>query len=111
MISKLSPLAILGAGVFAEMIVKAILQNKILKPQEIIATVRRTSQAKHLKKKFGITVQKDNKNAVKNAEIILVSVRPNQVVELATSLPAELLQGKPVVSVVAGVPLDRSAFS
>lgn len=109
MTSPFSPLVFVGAGVFGEMLIKKVLSQGFLQPNELIATVRRVERAKYLAKLYGIRVETDNREAIKDSRTVVLCVRPQDVNALASSLDSSVFQDKLLVSVVAGISLSKLA--
>jgi len=107
MVNNYKPVAFLGVGVFAEMILKEILRQGFLNPADIIASVRRSARAETLTRIYGVRVETENFSAVRIAKTVLVCVRPYQFEELMRSLPTDSLNGKLLISIMAGVSLVK----
>ncbi|WP_457750624.1 pyrroline-5-carboxylate reductase [Thermococcus sp.] len=92
-------IAVLGAGTIGGAIAKALKKAG----HDVIATRRRVEKAGELKE-IGVEVTRDNREAVKGADVVFVAVKPNKVGEVLTEV-ADLIEDKLVISVVAGVSL------
>ena len=101
------PIAFLGTGAFAEMIIKGALHQKFFRPEEVIATVRQPSRAEALRRKYSIRVEMDNAVAVRSCRTLIVCVRHDQFNELLDSIASVDFKNKLIVSVMAGVSLGR----
>jgi pyrroline-5-carboxylate reductase len=77
--------AILGAGKMGSILLKALLDKGLLAPQSTTATVQHEERARALSKQLGITVGTDNLAAVKDADIVMLCVKPQIVAEVAVS--------------------------
>ena len=78
MSSKLSEsrLAVLGAGKLGGILLRAYLKQGLFASNRVIATVRHAERAATLAKEWGIAVTTNNREAVKGADIILLTVKP-----------------------------------
>ncbi|MCG3109305.1 Pyrroline-5-carboxylate reductase [Metallosphaera sp. J1] len=94
-------LCVLGAGTIGSFLVKAGLSQGY----RVIATGRSERTLLRVKS-LGVEATNDNAYAVRDSEIVLISVKPQHFPELATSIPRGLWKGKLVISVMAGVRLD-----
>lgn len=96
-------ITILGGGNIGTAIAKGLVVSGKYKPEQITITRRKTNLLSHLAKQ-GYHIQKDNKETVKESNIIIISVLPQQLKELINEIKTEL---KPeqhiIVSVVSGV--------
>src|SRR5260370_41060133 len=68
--------AVLGAGKIGGILLKALLEKGLLSPKSTFATVQQEERARALAEKLGVSVGTDNLPAVRNADIIFVSVKP-----------------------------------
>jgi pyrroline-5-carboxylate reductase len=96
--------AVLGAGKMGGILVKALLEKKLLSPKLTSATVQHEDRAKALSKKLGIPVGTDNAKAARNADIVFVGVKPQVVQGVMDDIRAHLSPEQLVISVAASVP-------
>jgi pyrroline-5-carboxylate reductase len=96
-------LAVLGAGKIGGILLRAFLEQKLVQPKRVHATVRHSEKARSLAKQLGIEVSTDNRAAVREADIILLAVKPQAVKEICEEIRPEIKPGKLIVSVVASV--------
>ena len=97
-------LAVLGAGKIGGILLRAFLEQKLVQPKRVHATVRHAEKARALARQLGITASTDNRAAVHNADIVLLAVKPQAVREILEEIKPEMKPGKLIVSVVASVP-------
>ena len=97
-------LAVLGAGKMGGTLLRAFLDQKLVSPSHVTATVRHAERAEALAKKLGVSVTTDNRAAVRGADVILLAVKPNTVTEVLDEIRAEVKPDVLVVSVAASVP-------
>lgn len=96
--------AVLGAGKMGGILVKALLEKKLLSPKLTSATVQHEDRAAALSKKLGIPVGTDNAKAARNADIVFVGVKPQAVQGVMDDIRAHLRPEQLVISVAASVP-------
>lgn len=94
----------LGAGKLGGILLRAYLKQGLFVSSRVIATVKHAEKAAALAKELGVAVTTDNRKAVKGADIILVSVKPQAVTELLKEIAPEIGAKMLVVSVAASVP-------
>jgi pyrroline-5-carboxylate reductase len=106
MSSKLSEsrLAVLGAGKLGGILLRAYLKQGLFVSNRVIATVKHTERAAALAKELGIAVTTDNREAVKSADIVLLTIKPQTVAEVLQEIAPEIGADTLVVSVAASVP-------
>lgn len=101
-------IAFIGGGQMAEALIGGLLSAKLCSPDRIWATDPVASRLDHLKKKYGIQVSGQNREAVVWAEVVVLAVKPQILDAVLKEIAADL--GKTlVVSVVAGAPIRRIA--
>src|ERR1700685_3708332 len=96
-------IAVLGAGKIGGILLRAFLKQKLVQPKRVHATVRHAEKARALAKQLGIEASSDNRAAVRDADIILLAVKPQVVKEVLEEIKPEMKAGKLIVSVVASV--------
>ena len=97
-------LAVLGAGKLGGILLRAYLKQGLFASNQVIATVKHAERAAALAKELGIAVTTDNREAVKGADIVLLTVKPQTVAEVLQEIAPEIGADTLVVSVAASVP-------
>jgi len=97
-------LAVLGAGKLGGILLRAYLKQGLFKAKNVTATVKHSEKAAALAKELGVSVTSDNRKAVKDADIILLGVKPQVVAEVLKEIAAEIGAKTLVISVAASVP-------
>jgi pyrroline-5-carboxylate reductase len=107
-------IAFLGGGNMAAVLVGGLLNvSNMFEPSEILVTDVSEERLEHLKKTYGIRKHRSNLDAARDADIIVLSVKP-QVIETVTGEIAPAVNEKKlVISIAAGVATDKieKAFS
>ncbi|MDP2688699.1 MAG: pyrroline-5-carboxylate reductase [Deltaproteobacteria bacterium] len=93
----------LGAGNLAEALIKGLLESKSVAASQLIASDRLTSRLLHLAEAYEVKVFNKNYEAVRNADIIFLTVKPNDVAGLLAEVARELGPGKLIISAAAGI--------
>ncbi len=101
-------IAIIGGGNLGTAIAEGLLHSGEVRPESLTVTRRRVELLNNLKEK-GIITTSDNIMAVKNSDIIIMSVKPYQVIGILRSINPFLHEGKIVISMVAGIELHELA--
>jgi pyrroline-5-carboxylate reductase len=103
-------LAVIGAGTMGEAIVRGLLASGKLKPAQIVATDRRTEVVRAVAAAHGVRATTSNAEAFRDATVVVLAVKPHEVVAVVDSDEArKLLAGKLVISIAAGVRLAQLA--
>jgi pyrroline-5-carboxylate reductase len=95
--------AVLGAGKMGGILLQAFLKQKLFAPEQIHATVAHTERALALSTQWGVDVSTDNLEACKQADLILLGVKPFQVPDLIAEIRPALTKDKTLVSFAASV--------
>jgi len=95
--------AVLGAGKMGGILLQAFLKENLFAPEQIHATVAHAERAVALSTQWGVDVSTDNVEAVRNADLILVGVKPFQVPDLIEQIRPVLTPAKTIVSFAASV--------
>ena len=99
-------LAVLGAGKLGGILLRAYLKQGLFVSNRVTATVRHSERAAALAKELGISVTTHNREAVKGADIILLTVKPQTVAEVLQEITPEIGAKTLLVSVAASVPTN-----
>ena len=95
--------AILGAGKMGGILLQAFLKNNLLLPDQLVATVQHPDRALALSAQFGVNVSTDNLAAARQADVILLGVKPGQVPALIAEILPALTPSKMLLSFAASV--------
>jgi pyrroline-5-carboxylate reductase len=96
-------IAVLGAGKMGGILLQAFLKQNLFATEQIHATVGHAERAIALSTQWGVDVSTDNLAAVKQADLILLGVKPFQVPDLLEEIRPALTKDKMIVSFAASV--------
>ncbi len=99
----------LGAGVMAEALIKGLVASKIVSAAQITACDKSAERLVHLAERYEIKLFNKNFEVAKNSNIIFITVKPGDVVEVLKDIAPELTPDKLLISVAAGVTTDAIA--
>ncbi len=85
-----------------EAMVSAVLDKRLAKPGAIIVGDIAEARRKHLEKKYGITATSSNQEAVEKADVVVLAVKPQNLVEVMSELKGCLKPSQLVLSIIAG---------
>ena len=77
--AQTGPLAFIGGGAMTEAIIKGILGAGLADPGEIFVGEPSAARCEYLQKTYGIKASGDNKAVVKDAGLIILAVKPQDV--------------------------------
>jgi len=96
--------AVLGAGKIGGILLQGFLKHHLISRERVMATVQHPERARTLSRKWKLAVTIDNVAAARQADIILVAVKPPVVAEVAAQIRPVVDRHKLVISVAASVP-------
>lgn len=96
-------IAVLGAGKMGGILLQAFLRSGLFTREQIAATVAHDLRAEALSKQLGLTVSTENRAAAKGADIVLLAVKPTQVIQLVREIGAGLKPNALLLSIAASV--------
>lgn len=96
-------LAVIGAGNMGETIIGSLLDADMIKRQNIVATAGHQARIDYIANKFDIRCSLDNARAAKDADIILICVKPQTVKDVLEQIRRDLKPGQLVISIAASV--------
>jgi pyrroline-5-carboxylate reductase len=96
-----SRIAILGVGKLGEALLSGLLRAG-RSPQEVVVTARRKERAEALTERYGVEVI-SNRTAAKVADVLLLTVKPQDMAALLTELRGTVPSDRLVVSMAAGI--------
>jgi pyrroline-5-carboxylate reductase len=103
---KQKKITIIGGGHLGTAIAEGLLLSGEVPAENLTVTRRKTELLKTLHEK-GIFVTTDNLSATQLADIILISVKPYQVIDILKDIRPALTSDKILISLVAGVDLKE----
>ncbi len=98
-------IAIIGGGNLGTAIAEGLLVSKFSKASELVVTRRNTLLLKELGK-LGVDISKSNAAAAKWADVIILAVKPFQVMEILREIKSAIRTNTIFISVVTGVTID-----
>ncbi len=99
-------IAFLGSGNMAEALVKGLLRAGVAEAREIVCADRRKERLAELAERYGVRTSPDNRAAASEAQVVVLSVKPQVMNKLLAEIADALDESKLVISIAAGVPLE-----
>jgi pyrroline-5-carboxylate reductase len=96
-------IAVIGAGKMGCILMQGFLRHGLLPRENVVATVAHEARAQALSKQLGISVTTGNLKAARNANVILLGVKPQQMGDVVRGIAPALKPGKLLISVAASV--------
>ena len=111
-------LAFIGCGVMAEAIIAGLLRQKLVGPEQIVASHPRQARREEMHVKYGVEMFESNREAVTDthpestddSSVIVLAVKPQRLHGVLDELKGgALVKEQLVVSIVAGAKIDTIA--
>ncbi|MEN4013580.1 MAG: pyrroline-5-carboxylate reductase [Chloroflexota bacterium] len=100
-------LTIIGPGVMAEAIIAGLIRNQVLPASNIFAAGPRTERGAVLIDRYGIAYTTDNQQAVKNADVVILAVKPQKLRSVLAGLHGKIPPPALVLSIIAGASIQN----
>jgi pyrroline-5-carboxylate reductase len=102
-------IAFLGTGNMAEALVKGLLRAGTADASEIVCSEPRAERREEIAKRYGVKVVAENLAAAEEAQIVVLSVKPQTMDDLLEEIAPAIDHSKLVVSIAAGIPIAAIA--
>lgn len=102
-------ITLIGSGVMGEALVGGILNNNLTSPELVRAADPLVDRGEALQRAFGVQPYTDNAAAVKNADIVILSVKPQRLDKVLAGLRGKIEPEALVLSIVAGASIETIA--
>jgi pyrroline-5-carboxylate reductase len=95
-------IAFIGSGVMAEAMIKGLLRQGLVTPQQIVASGPRPERGQELFDRYDVHTTTDNVEAVSGADVVVLSVKPQVLCRVLEELGGHVDSKALVFSIVAG---------
>jgi pyrroline-5-carboxylate reductase len=100
-------LALIGGGNMGEAIMKGLITADLVKPQQMTVTDIVEQRLIYLRDTYGVRAMSDNAAAVASADLIILAVKPQDIVPTIQSIASAVDGDQVVISIAAGVPTTK----
>src|SRR5687767_2324556 len=97
----------LGSGNMGEALIKGLVAAHAVEARAIHATDVREEHVRDIAKRYGITVAPDNTTLVRETDVIVLAVKPQNVDAVLRGVAASVTREKLLISIAAGVSTAR----
>lgn len=102
-------IAFIGSGTMAEAMIRGLLTQEILAPEQIIASGPRPERAEKLQQRHGIRVTTSNTEAAEAGQIVILAAKPQVLTIVLPEIRGHLRRQDLLLSIIAGIPIRRLA--
>ena len=95
-------IATVGSGVMAEAMIAGLLRGEIVEPGQIVASHPRPERRDSLNREYGIRTVASNIDAVADADVVLLGIKPQMLLRVGREIGPHLRRGQLVLSIIAG---------
>ena len=96
----------IGLGNMASAMIGGIIKNGVLAPEEILGSSKTEGSLKKAEVQFGIRTMKDNAGVAEQADMLVLSVKPQMYEEVIGQIKDRVKKGAVIVSIAPGKTLD-----
>lgn len=101
-------LGFIGCGNMAQAMITGILEQKVYEKEELIVSDPRQEQVATMKKKFGVEATTDNHKVAEEAEILVLSVKPQVYPAVIKEIKEDVRKKQLIVTIAAGVSMAKT---
>ncbi len=95
-------LAFIGGGVMAEVMISGVLEKRLAEPNMIYASHPRSKRAEELSAHLGIHSTTSNREAAREADIVILCVKPQRLNAVLTELTGQVQPHQLLISIITG---------
>ena len=99
-------IAFIGGGVMGEAMLSAILDKGLSLPQAISVSDVNQARCQHLGQKYGVAVMSNNRQAIEGSNVVVLAIKPQNLVEVMAELGGQLKSAQLVLSIIAGARIN-----
>ena len=101
----------LGAGNMGEAMIKGMVAQGVVTPNQIMASDPVAARREQMTSNFGVRATDTNLTAVQEADVIVLSVKPQILPKVMAELNGKISASALILSIVAGVPIALPALT
>lgn len=101
-----SRIAFIGSGAMAEAMISGLLAKGMAQADHLIAVGPREERGRALHEKYGVRTTTDNAQAVHNADVVVLSVKPQVLPHLLPALRGQIAPDALILSIIAGARIE-----
>lgn len=103
--AEIRRIAFIGSGAMGEAMIKGMAAQGVIQPGHIVASDPVAARREQMKTQFGVSTSETNVSAVQDADVVVLSVKPQVLPKVMAELKGKIPDTALVLSIVAGVPI------
>ncbi|HEX7975737.1 MAG TPA: pyrroline-5-carboxylate reductase [Anaerolineales bacterium] len=100
-------IAFIGPGVMGEAMIAGLIRQKVAGPEALIAAGPQEDRLEYLRKQYHIQTSLNNAEAACQADVVVLSVKPQRVDRVLAGLRGNIRADALVLSIVAGASIEK----
>ena len=96
-------IAIIGGGKMGSIIAQGLISGEIISQKDITITDIDAARLKFIRSQMGLQASPANKETAKNADIVILAVKPQNMAQTLKEIAAAINKSKIVISIAAGI--------
>jgi pyrroline-5-carboxylate reductase len=100
-------IAFIGPGVMAEAMIAGLIRQSVASPDSLLASGPRLERGEELQEMYGIEPYTDNAAAARQADVVVLSVKPQRLERVMIGLRGAIKPSALVLSIVAGASIEK----
>jgi pyrroline-5-carboxylate reductase len=97
----------IGCGVMAEAMISILLRTELVGPSQISGSEPNEARRKELAARYGIHIISDSRQAIADADLVMLTVKPQTLDAVMRDLAGELHERQVVLSIIPGATIER----
>jgi pyrroline-5-carboxylate reductase len=97
----------IGPGVMAEAMIAGLIRKGLAQAHQLAAAGPTLERLEHLQAHYQVTVSVDNAAAARDADVVVLSVKPQRLERVMAGLRGKIKPGALVLSIIAGASIDK----
>lgn len=106
MFAGTNSIGFMGCGNMAQAVIKGLVDNKVLAPNKIFVSNRSQGKLIKMRDQYGVTVVNSNEELVEQAQIIVLSMKPQDLLAAIDPLGGIFQEKQIIISLAAGIKLS-----
>ncbi len=100
-------IAFIGPGMMAQAMISGMVRNKVAPAENLLVSGPRQERVDELRQRYGVLPFTVNAEAAAQADIVILSVKPQRLEKVIAGISGKLKPGVLVLSILAGVPIRK----
>ncbi len=100
----------IGCGNMASAMISGIVENKVVAPEEIVASNRSQKKLIDAKERYGIEIAADNVEVAKNSDVIILAVKPIYYHKCIKQIRKHIDDDQIIISIAPGFELEKLSY-